>query len=137
MDEEGPKQRKPAGRHDEEFKRSVVEHWKSSGKSAVQVAREFGVNVWNLRDWQHRYGPAPKGADDPVPEMEAFWSTLKREALEQSATWSKDRVRREIFEFIEATYNRKRLHSSLGYKSPVNFDQQNSQRSEKPIEGGP
>jgi putative transposase len=69
--------------------------------------------------------------------MEAFWSTLKREALEQSATWSKDRVRREIFEFIEATYNRKRLHSSLGYKSPVDFEQQNSQQTEKPIEGGP
>jgi transposase len=68
MDQEGPKQRKPAGRHNEEFKRSVVEHWKSSGKSAAQVAKEFGVNVWNLRDWQHRYGPAPKGVDDPVPE---------------------------------------------------------------------
>jgi transposase InsO family protein len=55
--------------------------------------------------------------------MEAFWSTLKREALEQSASWSKDRVRQEIFEYIEAIYNRKRLHSSLGYKSPVDFEQ--------------
>ncbi len=57
--------------------------------------------------------------------MEAFWSTLKREALEQSATWSKDRVRREIFEYIEAIYNRKRLHSSLGYKSPVDYETTN------------
>jgi transposase InsO family protein len=57
--------------------------------------------------------------------MEAFWSTLKREALEQSATWSKDRVRREIFEYIEAIYNRKRLHSSLGYKSPVDYETAN------------
>jgi transposase InsO family protein len=58
--------------------------------------------------------------------MEAFWSTLKREALEQSETWSKDRVRREIFEYIESVYNRSRLHSSLGYKSPVDFEQQNN-----------
>lgn len=58
--------------------------------------------------------------------MEAFWSTLKREALEPSTTWSKDRVRREIFEYIEAIYNRSRLHSSLGYKSPVDFEQQNN-----------
>ena len=58
--------------------------------------------------------------------MEAFWSTLKREALEQSATWSKDRVRREIFEYLEAIYNRKRLHSSLGYRSPVDFENQNN-----------
>jgi putative transposase len=58
--------------------------------------------------------------------MEAFWSTLKREVLDQSATWSKDRVRRELFEYIEATYNRSRLHSSLGYQSPVDFENQNS-----------
>jgi len=58
--------------------------------------------------------------------MEAFWSTLKREALEESPHWSKDRVRREIFEYIEAIYNRKRLHSSLGYRSPVDFENQNN-----------
>jgi putative transposase len=58
--------------------------------------------------------------------MEAFWSTLKREALDQSPTWSKDRVRRELFEYIEATYNRSRLHSALGYQSPVDFENQNS-----------
>jgi transposase InsO family protein len=56
--------------------------------------------------------------------MEAFWSTLKREAMAQSATWSKDRVRRELFEYIEANYNRSRLHSSLGYQSPVDFEHQ-------------
>jgi putative transposase len=58
--------------------------------------------------------------------MEAFWSTLKREALEGSEHWNKDRVRRELFEFIEATYNRSRLHSSLGYQSPVDFEQNNN-----------
>lgn len=58
--------------------------------------------------------------------MEAFWSTLKREAMAQSATWSKDRVRRELFEYIEGDYNRSRLHSSLGYQSPVDFENQNS-----------
>jgi len=58
--------------------------------------------------------------------MEAFWSTLKREAMAQSATWPKDRVRRELFEYIEGDYNRSRLHSSLGYQSPVDFENQNS-----------
>lgn len=55
--------------------------------------------------------------------MEAFWSTLKREALEQSSQWSQDQVRRVTFEYIEAIYNRSRLHSSLGYQSPVDFEQ--------------
>ena len=58
--------------------------------------------------------------------MEAFWSTLKREAMAESATWSKDRVRRELFEYIESDYNRSRLHSSLGYQSPVDFENQNN-----------
>jgi transposase InsO family protein len=58
--------------------------------------------------------------------MEAFWSTLKREAMAESATWSKDRVRRELFEYIEGDYNQSRLHSSLGYQSPVDFENQNS-----------
>jgi putative transposase len=58
--------------------------------------------------------------------MEAFWSTLKREALANSATWSKDRLRRELFEYIESHYNRSRLHSSLGYQSPVDFEQNNN-----------
>jgi putative transposase len=56
--------------------------------------------------------------------MEAFWSTLKREAMAESATWSKDRVRRELFEYIESDYNRSRLHSALGYQSPVDFENQ-------------
>jgi transposase InsO family protein len=56
--------------------------------------------------------------------MEAFWSTLKREALQESARWSKDQVRRVLFEYIESIYNRSRLHSSLGYQSPVDFENQ-------------
>jgi transposase InsO family protein len=58
--------------------------------------------------------------------MEAFWSTLKREAMADSDTWSKERVRRELFQYIESDYNRRRLHSSLGYRSPVDFENQNS-----------
>jgi transposase InsO family protein len=57
--------------------------------------------------------------------MEAFWSTLKREAMAQSHQWTKDQVRRELFEYIESVYNRSRLHSSLGYQSPVDFEQHN------------
>ena len=35
-------------RYDEAFKRSAVEHWMVSGKSATQVAAELGLNVQNL-----------------------------------------------------------------------------------------
>lgn len=63
--------------------------------------------------------------------MEAFWSTLKREALEESSDWSRDRVRRVIFEYVESHYNRSRLHSSLDYQSPVDFEQKNKYKDKK------
>jgi transposase InsO family protein len=56
--------------------------------------------------------------------MESFWSTLKGEAIENSKELSPTAVRQIVFEFIEAKYNRTRLHSSLGYKSPVDFEKQ-------------
>lgn len=61
------KKRGPGQRHDEEFRRWVVEHWAESGKTAAVVAQEFGVNVWNLRDWKRRYEPKPKLPGGPQP----------------------------------------------------------------------
>lgn len=55
--------------------------------------------------------------------MESFFSTLKMEcAVGQFDT--RAQARTAIFEFIEVWYNRQRLHSSLGYRSPVEFEQQ-------------
>jgi transposase InsO family protein len=54
--------------------------------------------------------------------MESFHATLKGEcAYKQFET--KAQARTSIFEFIEVWYNRQRLHSFLGYKSPVEFEQ--------------
>ena len=54
---------KPRKLYTEEFKRSVVDHWMSSGKPAAMVAKEFGLNIWNLRDWKRRYHSVAKPAD--------------------------------------------------------------------------
>jgi len=83
---------------------------------------------WEYRQKLRRYGlvasMSRKANCYDNAAMEAFWSTLKREALPQSARWSKDQVRRVLFEYIESIYNRSRLHSSLGYRSPVDFEHQ-------------
>jgi putative transposase len=56
--------------------------------------------------------------------MEAFWSTLKAELLHDQPFQDLAQVRLAVFEYIEAFYNRRRLHSALGYQSPVEFEQQ-------------
>jgi len=67
----------------EEFKRSVIDQWKSSGKTAKQVAQEFGVNIWNLRDWNRQYGAVARPLDGPVPqtaeEMKSEIHQLRKE----------------------------------------------------------
>jgi transposase InsO family protein len=53
--------------------------------------------------------------------MESFFGTLKAEcATHPFAT--RAQARTAIFEYIEAWYNRQRLHSSLGYSSPMEFE---------------
>jgi transposase InsO family protein len=54
--------------------------------------------------------------------MESFWATLKTELIHQSHYATRDQARAAIFEYIEVFYNRKRLHSSLGYVSPESFE---------------
>jgi transposase InsO family protein len=58
--------------------------------------------------------------------MESFWSTLKQELIYRRHFTTRDEARRAIFDFIEVFYNRKRLHSSLDYRSPVDFENQNN-----------
>ena len=54
--------------------------------------------------------------------MESFWSTLKTELVYRKEYATREEARRSIFEYIEVFYNRVRLHSSLGYKSPEAFE---------------
>jgi putative transposase len=56
--------------------------------------------------------------------MESFWSTLKHELVYRRQFQSRAQAQQAIFEWIEVFYNRARLHSSLGFKSPVDFENQ-------------
>lgn len=53
---------------------------------------------------------------------ERFFHTLKTELVNRRRYKSREEARRSIFEYIEIFYNRKRIHSSLGYLSPVEFE---------------
>jgi len=56
--------------------------------------------------------------------MESFWSSLKRELVHRVHFATRAQARAAIFEWIEIFYNRTRLHSALGYQSPVDFETQ-------------
>ncbi|MGC3988085.1 MAG: IS3 family transposase [Chthoniobacteraceae bacterium] len=56
--------------------------------------------------------------------MESFWATLKTEALAGRTFATRAQAQLAIFEYVETFYNRVRLHSALGYQSPVDFENQ-------------
>jgi len=57
-------------------------------------------------------------------KAESFMKTLKVEAVYPMAFESFEDAAAYLPRFIEAVYNRRRLHSSLGYLSPVQFEEQ-------------
>ena len=56
--------------------------------------------------------------------MESFFSTLRAELTDLERFPTRQAARAAVFEFIEVFYNRKRLHSAIGYCSPEEFEQQ-------------
>ncbi len=55
-------------------------------------------------------------------QAESFFSRFKTELIEAGAFENIEQARSEIFSYIEGYYNRVRLHSSLGNKSPMEFE---------------
>jgi len=54
--------------------------------------------------------------------VESFFSTLKNELVHERDYHTREEAQAEVFEFIEVFYNRQRLHQTLGYVSPVQFE---------------
>lgn len=63
-----------------------------------------------------------KGMPYDNAAMESFFSSLKQELTHHQPFATRDEARAEIFRYIEGFYNRQRLHSSLGYRSPEAFE---------------
>ena len=56
--------------------------------------------------------------------IESFWSSLKYETVYHRRFATRAEARTALFDYIEVFYNRIRLHSSLGYVSPITFESQ-------------
>ena len=55
---------------------------------------------------------------------ESWFATLKRELVYRTHYTDHTEARQDIFEYIEVWYNRQRKHSTIGYMSPVEYEQQ-------------
>lgn len=81
-----------------------------------------------VQDWLTEHGLlASMGStgdcyDNAVAE--SFFSTLKRECVAGECFPTRRAARSAIFDFMETFYNRQRLHSTLGYQSPLDFENQ-------------
>jgi putative transposase len=60
---------------------------------------------------------------------ETFFKTLRAELIQRKIFRSREEAKKEIFEYVEVFYNRVRLHSYLGYRTPAEFEEIVSGRS--------
>lgn len=62
--------------------------------------------------------------------MESVWATVKEECCGTRIFATRNEAKAAIFAYIEVYYNRKRLHSSLGYMTPVEYEKQGERKEE-------
>ena len=55
---------------------------------------------------------------------ESFWATLKKEFVHLHPFDTLERLRKGVFEYVEVYYNRLRIHSTIGYVTPVEFEEE-------------
>ena len=85
---------------------------------------QYASNVFRLTLQQNclRQSMSGKGNCYDNAQAESFFSRFKAELIEGGVFENFDQARSEIFSYIEGYYNRFRLHSSLDYKSPIEFE---------------
>jgi putative transposase len=63
---------------------------------------------------------------------ESFFATLECELLARHRFKTQTEARSAVFDFIEGFYNRRRRHSSIGYLSPMDFEQRGQKTAADP-----
>ena len=94
----------------------LLHHSDRGSQYASEAYREH-LAAWNVAPSMSRKGNCYDHA-----AMESFWSTLKEELVHRRAFVTRAEAASAIFDYIETFYNRERLHSALGFMSPVEFE---------------
>lgn len=78
------------------------------------LLKEHGIQC-SMSARGHCYDNAP---------VESFFAMLKRERVRRRTYATREEAKADVFDYIEVFYNRKRRHGTLGYVSPVTFEQE-------------
>ena len=65
--------------------------------------------------------------------MESYWHSMKVEEIHGQGFATRAAAKHCVFAYIEGWYNTTRLHSSLGYKSPAQFERQCLAANDEPV----
>ena len=79
------------------------------------------VRKWLLKKAMRQSMSGTGNCFDNAP-MESFWHSLKVEETHGQDFATRDQAKQCVFAYIEGWYNTTRMHSSLGYKSPTQFE---------------
>ena len=91
--------------HSDRGSQYASEHYRQSlSEHGITCRMSRGANCW-----------------DNAP-MESFFASLKKELVHDEDYQTRAEARTSLFESIEVFYNRVRRHSSLGYRSPVEYE---------------
>jgi putative transposase len=85
-------------------------------ESANYTSDEFGRFLTGLRV-RHSVGRTGVCYDNAMAE--SFFSAIKNEWLHRFVFATRAKARRQVIRYIEGFYNRRRLHSALGYRPPL------------------
>jgi transposase InsO family protein len=97
-------------------KRNLIHHSDRGSQYASDDYRK------RLKKYKMRASMSRKGNCYDNACIESFHSVLKKEFIYCTKFKTKAQAQQEMFEYIELFYNRKRIHGSLGYQSPVQFE---------------
>ena len=93
----------------------------------VHSDRGSQYSSWRYRDILYRHGVrqsmSRKGNCWDNAPVESFFKTLKAEEVTDEQYRTREEARLAIFEYIEGFYNTRRLHSTLGYQTPTEFEE--------------
>jgi len=74
-----------------------------------------------LREYAMTCSMSRKGDCWDNAPTESFFNSLKNERVHGQRYLTKEQAKTDLFEYIEVFYNRRRRHSGLGYRSPVQY----------------